>query len=179
LKIRSATLADAHAIAEIHVHSWQQTYRGIVPDVYLDSMTVATREVVWRETLLQSHPKVIVAVDDAKVVGFCSFGRCRDEGAGSNDGEIWALYLSPAQLGKGFGRELLSVACAQLSAQRKTHISFWVIVGNNRATRFYKAAGFEPEPASVKVFELAGADIEEIRYVQACSSLIAPLDCRT
>jgi ribosomal protein S18 acetylase RimI-like enzyme len=166
LKIRNATPADALAIAEIHVKSWQHTYRGVVPDVYLDSMTVTTREAVWRETLAQSRPKVIVAESEGKIVGFCSFGRCRDDNAAANDGEIWALYLSPLYYGMGFGHALLTEARAQLLAQGKVKISLWVIVGNERAGRFYNAQGFEVEQNSLKTFALAGADIEEMRYVQ-------------
>lgn len=169
MNIRNAKSTDAPALAEIHVLSWQQTYRGIVPDVYLDSLTVATREAIWRENLAQSTPKVIVAESEGKVVGFSSFGRCRDKDANPNDGEIWAIYLSPLHLGKGFGRALLLESRDQLLAQGMTRISLWAIVGNERAIHFYRAAGFEPENDSLQTFELAGAEIGEVRYVQNIS----------
>jgi ribosomal protein S18 acetylase RimI-like enzyme len=166
LNIRYAKLADAQAIAEVHVASWQHTYRGIVPDVYLDSMTVTTRAKVWSENLAQSTPKVIVVEAESKVVGFCSFGRCRDKDAGPKDGEIWAIYLAPLQRSKGFGWALWQEAHRQFLAQGIRRISLWVIDGNQHAMRFYRKAGFEPEMESLKTFELAGAHIPEVRYTQ-------------
>ncbi|WP_394753208.1 GNAT family N-acetyltransferase [Crenothrix sp.] len=169
MNIRNARFEDIPALAEIHVLSWQHTYRGIVPDKYLDSLTMPTREAIWRENLAQSTPKVIVVQAGKKVVGFSCFGKCRDNRASANDGEIWAIYLSPLHLGKGLGRALLSESCEQLIAQGKTRISLWAIVGNERAIHFYQAAGFAPEEDSLKTFELAGAEIAEIRYVQNIS----------
>jgi ribosomal protein S18 acetylase RimI-like enzyme len=166
LTIRNATENDVQAIAQIHVSSWQHTYRCIVPDVYLDSLSVARREEIWRELLAKGIPKVIVAESDGKVVGYCSFGACRDDDARSGQGEIWAIYLLPEYCAVGVGRALLSEACLQLLAMGRAHISLWVIVKNERALRFYRAAGFEQEHDSLKSFELAGTDIEEVRYVK-------------
>jgi hypothetical protein len=44
LDIRRASQSDARAIAEVHVASWRETYRGIVPDAFLDALSVAERE---------------------------------------------------------------------------------------------------------------------------------------
>jgi len=38
--IRRATPADARAIAQVRVDAWRVTYRGMIPDAYLDAMTV-------------------------------------------------------------------------------------------------------------------------------------------
>ena len=35
MTIRSATICDAKAIAEVHVHSWQAAYRRLLPDDFL------------------------------------------------------------------------------------------------------------------------------------------------
>jgi HAD superfamily hydrolase (TIGR01509 family) len=39
VRVREATPADAGAIARVHIESWRSTYRGIVPDEYLESLS--------------------------------------------------------------------------------------------------------------------------------------------
>jgi hypothetical protein len=38
VSLRRATVADAEAIAAVRVEGWQTTYRGMIPDQYLDEM---------------------------------------------------------------------------------------------------------------------------------------------
>lgn len=49
MKIRSATFEDCRAVAEVHVESWQNAYRGTLPEEYLASLSVAERETMWRQ----------------------------------------------------------------------------------------------------------------------------------
>jgi len=44
-------------------------------------------------------------------------------------------------------------------------VSLWAIAGNERAIQFYLAAGFQPEPQSIKEFMLGGVQLQEVRYV--------------
>jgi ribosomal protein S18 acetylase RimI-like enzyme len=167
--IRPATLEDAHAIAKVHVSSWQHTYRGLVPDSYLDSMTIPTREKVWQETLASDSPHVIVAEWEDELAGFCSFGSCRDQDAKPKDGEIWSLYIAPDHRFKGLGKALSQAALNQLISEDMQRISLWVIVGNTPAEQFYRNLGFLPESHTLQTFQLAGEDIPEVRYVNELS----------
>src|SRR5215467_15759624 len=86
LTIRHAGPDDALAIAEVHVASWRETYRGLVPDAFLDALSVATRERMWHDALgadrpgATDQPSVVLVVSDAdsRVVGFASGGARRD-----------------------------------------------------------------------------------------------------
>lgn len=49
--VRDATLADATAIASIHVRCWQHAYVGIVPQALLDSLDVVQRRAMWDRAL--------------------------------------------------------------------------------------------------------------------------------
>ena len=53
----------------------------------------------------------------------------------------------------------------RMLAQGYKTVSLWVIAGNERAIQFYLAAGFKPEPQSVKQFTLGGVQLHEVRYV--------------
>ena len=48
MEIRLAKVEDAMAIAKVQVESWHTTYKGIVPDSYLNSLDVKKREKVWQ-----------------------------------------------------------------------------------------------------------------------------------
>jgi hypothetical protein len=49
--IRDALQTDAAGIARVHVNSWRSTYRGIVPDQFLDSLSLERREQYWHDLL--------------------------------------------------------------------------------------------------------------------------------
>ena len=37
--IRKANIEDAMGIAKVHVDSWRTTYKGIVPEVFLENLS--------------------------------------------------------------------------------------------------------------------------------------------
>lgn len=49
--IRPATVDDAHDLAVVHVRSWQQAYRGLMPQAVLDRLSIAEREAGWARLL--------------------------------------------------------------------------------------------------------------------------------
>ena len=48
IRLRPAKVADARAIARIHVETWRTTYAGILPDSTLVGMTVDGKAAGWR-----------------------------------------------------------------------------------------------------------------------------------
>ena len=55
--VREAMPCDAAAIARVHVDAWRTTYRGIVPDEYLSSLSYEKSQQRWERLLTNSiHP---------------------------------------------------------------------------------------------------------------------------
>jgi L-amino acid N-acyltransferase YncA len=108
LQIREAVLADAEAIATVHVRSWQAAYRGQLPDEYLDGLTVEDRLSQHRWALEHPRPdwRVWVASDGRRVVGFAVSGPSEDADADPGTAEVYAIYLEPGSYGRGVGRRL-------------------------------------------------------------------------
>jgi ribosomal protein S18 acetylase RimI-like enzyme len=50
-------------------------------------------------------------------------------------------------------------------AEGANRISLWVMLGNDRAVRFYTAAGFQVDAGSAKAIEVGGVQVHETRYV--------------
>jgi ribosomal protein S18 acetylase RimI-like enzyme len=165
MRVEPAVVEDAHAIAAVHVASWQVAYADLLPSDYLFSLSVAQREAMWKESLERGTPQLLVARSEREVVGFCAFGSSRDEGAMASCAEVWALYLEPNVWSRGVGRTLWLAALECMLEQGFKSVSLWVIANNERAIRFYRAAGFSPEEGSLKEFTLGGTPMHEVRLI--------------
>ena len=98
--VRHATPRDAKAIADIHVATWQAAYKDLMPEEYLNKISVEKRLAYWREAIEFSEPQLLVATDGDEIVGFVGFDRSRDAGTKSTVGEVWAMYVAPAHWAK-------------------------------------------------------------------------------
>lgn len=165
--IRQATVADAQALAELHIHAWQWAYRGLIPDDYLDSLSSAReRRIEQRIEHLKNLPPEtrwwIVEKDNA-LAGFAMTGPSRDLDAADGTAEIYAIYLAQEVVSKGIGRALFTHAVEDLRQRSFTRAILWVLRSNQRARRFYEAAGWRPDGAS-KTEERPDMLLEEVRY---------------
>lgn len=168
--IGPARLEHAPGLAHVHVRSWQAAYAGILAPDFLAGLSEPDRARRWRDILQQagSTSQTLVALSDAdSVLAFVSLGPCRDDGAPTEQGEIWALYADPDAWDQGLGRALLRRALDELRARGFRAVSLWVLSDNLRGRRFYEALGFAPVVGSGKRFELGGREVEELRYLQA------------
>jgi ribosomal protein S18 acetylase RimI-like enzyme len=162
--IRSATPVDARAIATIHVEAWRAAYRGIVPDEYLDSLSIDGRESASRQILLAADTSTWVAQESDAIVGWISAGPSRDTDADMSAGEIWAVYVAPERWGKGVGRSLCQQVEEQLRTQGCVAVTLWVLKDNERALKFYQSNGFFLDIGATKEIERGGKTLSEVRF---------------
>jgi ribosomal protein S18 acetylase RimI-like enzyme len=168
--LREATAADAHAIATIHVQAWQAAYQGIVPAAYLESLSIEKREALWRGLLMKNDSETLVAESQGEMRGWINIGPSRDNNAGSQTGEIWALYISPGHWGTGVGQSLLAKAAMRLPQMGFFQTTLWVLRDNKRAIRFYHAADFRVDFGKEQIVDCGGAKLVEIRLRRQLSS---------
>ena len=169
MKIRPALPSDARAIADLHVRTWQSTYRGIVPDAYLDALSVDERETLLRESIERGSPEMWVADCESEITGWVAFDASRDPDAKPTVGEIQAIYVAPEHWSTGTGRELWKIARARLVERGFASVTLWVLEQNERAARFYRMAGFVADPASRMEISIGGKNVWEVRYACALS----------
>jgi len=142
-------------IATIHVEAWRAAYRGIVPDEFLDSLSIDRREATWREILLTGNEAVWVAQESETIVGWISAAASRDADAGASTGEIWAVYVTPGHWGKGVGRSLCESAERHSRLGGFIEVTLWVLRDNERAVKFYQSNGFIPNVGQMKGTNIA------------------------
>jgi ribosomal protein S18 acetylase RimI-like enzyme len=173
LRVRRARPGDEAEVAGVHVRSWQAGYRGLLPDRDLDALRPEDR--MGRYTFgpadpdgggtgmpVTAVPVTSVAVEDGVICGFVTTGPCL-EAEGADEGEVLALYVDPDAWGRGVGRRLLAEARGRLGDMGCTGAVLWVLVGNDRAQRLYRADGWRPDGLRRRV-EVWAVAVDEIRY---------------
>ena len=73
--IRKARVDDTRGIAKVHLDTWKSTYKGIVPDDHLTSLSYEKLENGWAKLLRELAPPEIVLVVEKPQEGIVGFGR--------------------------------------------------------------------------------------------------------
>lgn len=163
MQIRQAGLDDASAVAGVYVRSWQVAFAGLVPQRYLDAMDASRDEPGWKSRIAETRwpsSGVLVTESETGIVGFASFGPS-EEAPGI--AEIGTLYTLPEVWGTGIGKQLMLATLATLKQADYPQAALWVLEDNERARRFYEAAGWRPDGAAV-VDTTGGASFNKLRY---------------
>jgi L-amino acid N-acyltransferase YncA len=163
ISLRRATVADAAAIAAVRIDSWRTTYRGMIPDTYLDGMKLEDSTATWTRILGAESDAVcvFVAESNCEIIGFASGMMLKEEKLGMN-AELTAIYLRPTWQRSGIGRRMLQKIARLCQAQGATGLLAWVIAGNRPARQFYQqlgAAQLVEQP-----FSWDGLDLIEVGY---------------
>lgn len=139
--IRKRTKEDCKDIAHVVTVAWNETYKGIVPDCFLDELKNNEEErakKTFNEFDEQDNNQFVLEVDN-KVVGFVNFGVTGDESY-QNCGEIFALYILSEYKGNGFGRKLVETVKNELKNMGYDKMIIACLKGNP-SNDFYKHIG--------------------------------------
>ncbi len=139
VSIRHAKPDDAPALSKVFDAAWREAYLGIIPGVTLDKMFSRRSERWWRSTVSRGRPLVVLDIGQG-VVGYASYGRCRDRSLPAQ-GEIDELYLLPEYQGLGFGRRLFKAVRNDLKHSEMSRVVVWALADNERACAFYQSLG--------------------------------------
>ena len=137
IALRRAAVHDVRAIAEFQTRCWAEAYRGLVPQDYLDRMTVKERETRWRGRLIARNYRVMLAELAGALVGVASARRAHVIGAPAL--ELKTLYVSAGQRGHGLAAALTDATIGTAPAH------LWMFADNPRAGAFYAKQGFRPD----------------------------------
>jgi ribosomal protein S18 acetylase RimI-like enzyme len=106
--IREAAIADCPAVAGVHVQSWRASFAGIVPQAFLDKMSVDKRARAFERDFSDSSYRMYVAeLPEPGVIGFADFGEAR-EPVNAHEGELYAIYLLSEFQRQGIGERLFN-----------------------------------------------------------------------
>ena len=161
MTIRRMTEADCEAIGELYSAAWKEGYKGLLPQELLDKITPERYEV-------RSHVNgfldegSFVAVEGERIVAHCH-ARAVDDPKGW--GEIHTLYTHPEYWRQGYGTAVLRRAEEWLCEHGFTNVYLYVLEGNERAERFYRAQGYFPNTDTL-CCDLGGVIVTENKFTK-------------
>ncbi len=158
-QVRPARRADADDLARIYVDSWRLTYKGLIPQDYLDNLSYRAFANHWRKTI-ERGAIIFKAEVGGEVSGVASAGKCRWVDLAS--GEIRILYVSRLCHGSGLGRALFDACHFELARRGLGPLLVRVLEGND-ASGFYEHLG--GTFAGTKDIRIAGRHLKDRCYV--------------
>lgn len=158
--IRKAGQEDALAIAQVHVNSWKSTYKGLISDAYLDSLSVGSFERFWADQLEASSLSPYVAETGSGIVGFVQGGPLREKDY-RYQGEIYSLYLLKSHQRKGLGKQLVQAVMEDLITEGMSSFLVWVLADNPSCGFYEKLGG---KKIGTKQVQIGGNMLQEVAY---------------
>jgi len=137
--IRPATLDDLPALTEIYNHYVINT--AITFD--LQRFTPAARRAWFDDHRPDGRHRLLVAIDDGRVVGYATSSRWRPKAAYDTTVES-SVYVHPDAVGHGIGTALYSALFEALSAEDIHTIVAGISLPNPASVALHERFGFRP-----------------------------------
>jgi GNAT superfamily N-acetyltransferase len=136
-RIRRATVADAGALASVHLKTVLVAYAAIIPP---DAPPPTKQSLVdeWKAAFQDPSFKAFLAEDHGKPVGTVAL---RTDPDFVGFGQLRRLYVLPDRWGRGAGSALHDAASAALEGDGYRKAGLWVLEANARARHFYEPGG--------------------------------------
>lgn len=143
IKYRKARVEDYEGIYYVSCYSWDETYRGYMPDQYLDDRinnfemrSLKTKKYLKKLADEDNIDKYLVCEVDGKIVGICQYLNSQNDSY-KGMGLLGALYVLKKYQGLGIGKELFKLAVDGLIEMGYEKMYLECLIGN-RTINFYK-----------------------------------------
>lgn len=140
-KIRKRKKEDCYGIAHVVTVAWNETYKGIVPDYFLEELKINEEGRAKRSSDnfdIKNNNQLVLEINN-EVVGFVNFGISEDKEF-EHCGEIIALYIIKKYKGNGLGRKLVEEAIKEIKKLGCDKMIIACLKGNP-SNEFYEHIG--------------------------------------
>lgn len=159
MEIIPVTKEMASTVSHIYALSWKTAYRNIVPQAYLDDLSLER----WTPFLENSPEDGFAIKDHGELAAISYIGSAKDT-AMQGWGEIRSIYVLPQHFYKGYGKKLLSFVLSELRNNGFEKVYLWVLEDNMQARNFYERNGFAAN-GDKENMTIGGKDLVKIRYI--------------
>lgn len=163
--LEPALAADANPIAALHADSWRRTYRGVLPDSFLDEEVAADRAALWRSRfadLAAERRLILKATRERSLLGFVCVMLDVEPAWGAR---LDNLHVDARCKGEGIGYLLFQAArrwTARVGPEQQMHL--WVLERNTGARAFYDRQGGTVVEKAVRTL-VRDCSVAELRYL--------------
>jgi ribosomal protein S18 acetylase RimI-like enzyme len=159
--IREARAEDLAPIAALRIDNWQTTYKGLLPQLFLEGLNCEKETQYWVNFSQTKNHSVFVAIDEHEnLLGYVGI-KPFDESY--TIGEIYALHTASAFRGTGAGKALIHHAATQFKTKEINEMRLWVVKGNDKAVAIYEHLGAEIYTSQVE--KIDGVDVPEMGMI--------------
>jgi len=139
--IRNIEEKDIKDVVKIQVTSWQNTYKGIIDDDFLDSMDI--NEITERREKDYHKGGFIVVIENNEIIGFSRYVDTNQFTPEYDDVdcEIIALYVRLDKKHRGIGKRMFNYIVKELKQKDKKRMIIWCLKENYPSRKFYEAMG--------------------------------------
>ncbi|WP_319498933.1 GNAT family N-acetyltransferase [uncultured Cohaesibacter sp.] len=185
VSLRAAGPEDAAAIAALKVICWRAAYKGLMPEVSLESLDADDETPHWHDWLMDGNAGLLAHLlwREGDLIGYGLAGPMRlgdrPEREIEADGELYALYIHPDEQRRGNGQMLLSSLIEAMKGRGYKSVGAWMIGGNLRAERFYLKLGAQEVGKRVEIHQGRIAYREKSWIWSDLTKLLARLTIRS
>ena len=139
--IRKMVREDARAVSHVIAVTWNETYKGIINDEYLDNLKKNEEETAkaLANNFNANGNNYYVLEVNREIAGFINISAADDLDF-ENCGELCAIYIISKYKGQGYGKALFDVAIKELRNMGFNKMIIGCLKGN-LANEFYKHMG--------------------------------------
>ena len=161
ITFREATASDSLEVAKAHVRSWRESFARIVPQAFLDKMSIDQRAEAFEKRFSDdSHKMYVAEVPGQGIVGFADFGEPRER-IGNYEGELYAIYLLPEFQRKGIGGRLFRLGVGFFISRGKSSMYLLALEVSPYRTFYEKLGG---QVVGKKSIVIEGLIYDELVY---------------
>lgn len=139
--IREQRIEDIPEFVLLVNEVWNETYRGIIDDEFLDNLknTVDVRIENQTKQFYKKTSYSYVLEDNGKLIGYTSIDKSKDQDY-PDSGEIVTIYLLKIYQGKGYGKMIFEHSLSKL---KELGYNDYIIscLADNPTNEFYKKMG--------------------------------------
>ncbi len=137
---RKAIASDAYGIEYVAAHSWKETYKGYMPDEYLENRIQTIEQKIERATNLLKNTNTYYVVEvNNKVVGILHYKESQNDNY-KDYGYLESIYVLRDYQGQGIGKELFKIAIKGFVNMGYNKMYLECLQGND-TINFYKKYG--------------------------------------
>ncbi len=161
--IRAGHVSDCDKVGPLQVKAWLETYRGLVADSVLNTLSTVDQAAAWRRILVREPPVSMAVAESASgvLLGFAAGGPRRGKRL-PHDCELYAIYVLGSAQRQGLGRSLMAAVSRALLDKGGQSLCLWVLSHNQPARRFYEKLG--GVVVGEKIESMGGQKLEETAY---------------
>ena len=158
INMRLAKPQDYETLGRFYYNCWMDLYPDIVDEDKFQGITMEQAISDFKKTRCRD---IIEGWQGDELVGFVSYGSCRDDDVLKDTGEVYRLYVTSEYQNRGEGRRLVHEAIRMLRREEYNQVVLWTLVDNPAAISFFEALGFKSDGT---VRDVKNSPLKEMRF---------------